>query len=107
MVTDLVPYWVLDGPWKVERRVPLFRLSREAHRLEDLKRSLALYRLVFGQPRQEELLRLLRERVEPGMLPDALLRYQVDLSPAAESSSASSALPASLKRTPAAFPNDT
>src|SRR5690606_17278456 len=31
-------------------------LAKEEQRLEDLKRSLAVYRLVFGQPRQEELL---------------------------------------------------
>jgi len=105
--SDLVPYWVFEGPWKIERRVPLFRLSREINRLEDLKRSLALYRLAFGQPRQEDLLRLLRERVESGLLPDALLGYQIDLSPAAESSNAGSALSASLKRTPATIPNDT
>jgi len=79
--SDIVPYWVVDGPWKIERRVPLFQLSRETQRLEDLKRSLALYRLVFGQPRQEELLKLLEDRVQSGLPSDALLQYQVDLSP--------------------------
>ena len=49
-----MPYWIFDGPWKIERRIPLFPLSRETSRLADLKRSLVLYRLVFGQPRQEE-----------------------------------------------------
>jgi len=81
---DLVPFWVFEGPWKIERRVPLFPLSRETFRLEDLKRSLALYRLVFGQPRQEELLRLLRSRVEGSVATDDLLRYRIDLTPTAD-----------------------
>lgn len=79
--SDLVPYWVFNGRWKIERRVPLFPLSRETARFEDLKQSLALYRLVFGQPRQEELLRLLQKQIESGLTPEALLRYQIDLSP--------------------------
>jgi hypothetical protein len=36
--------------------------SREQQRLPDLKASLAVYRLVFGQPRQEDLLSHLKER---------------------------------------------
>jgi hypothetical protein len=78
---DLVPYWVFEGPWKIERRVPLFALSRETTRLEELKRSLALYRLVFGQPRQEELLRLLRSRIDGSAAPESLLGYRIDLTP--------------------------
>ena len=35
--------------------------SREESMLERLKKSLALYRLAFGQPRQEELLEILGE----------------------------------------------
>lgn len=78
---DLVPYWIFEGPWKIERRVPLFPLSREIAKLEDLKRSLALYRLVFGQPRQEELLQLLRLRLDGSEERDELLRYRIDLTP--------------------------
>jgi hypothetical protein len=61
--------------------VPLFPLSREISRLEDLKRSLALYRLVFGQPRQEELLRLLRTRADASASAAELQQYRIDLSP--------------------------
>ena len=82
--TDLVPYWVLEGPWKIERRVPMFPLSREAARLDDLKRSLALYRLVFGQPRQEDLVRLLRDRQHPGQNAEDIRQYQIDLAPPPE-----------------------
>lgn len=63
---DLVPYWLLEveGGDKVERRVPMYPLSREESRYAHLKRSLALYRLVFGQPRQEDLLNHLERRIE-------------------------------------------
>lgn len=78
---DLIPFWVFEGPWRIERRVPLFPLSRETVRLDDLKRSLALYRLVFGQPRQEELLRLLRRQTGAEETPEHLAGYRIDLSP--------------------------
>ncbi|HRP46556.1 MAG TPA: hypothetical protein PLT07_03320, partial [Trueperaceae bacterium] len=39
--------------------VPLMPYSREVGKLEALKNGLALYRLVFGQPRQEDLMSLL------------------------------------------------
>src|ERR1700730_16765121 len=58
--TDLVPYWIYEGPVKVERRVPMLPFSREVKRLEWLKRSLTIYRLAFGQPRQDDLLEYLQ-----------------------------------------------
>jgi hypothetical protein len=40
----------------VERRIPLLPYSKEVGKLKRLKQGLALYRMVFGQPRQEDLL---------------------------------------------------
>jgi hypothetical protein len=57
---DLVPYWVYPGPHRIERHVPRLPLSREDTRLPDLRRSLVLYRLVFGQARQQEMVELLK-----------------------------------------------
>lgn len=57
--SELIPCWLAHGPHKVQRCVPLLPFSREHEQLNNLKRSLAIYRVVFGQPRQEELLRLL------------------------------------------------
>lgn len=57
--SNLVPGWLAPGPHKVERCIPLLPFSQEEQRLDRLKRSLAIYRVVFGQPRQKELLRLL------------------------------------------------
>ena len=56
---DMVPFWLydeVDDPVRVERRVPMLHFSQEERRYQALKRSLALYRLAFGQPRQEDLL---------------------------------------------------
>lgn len=54
---DLVPYWVYstEGGARIERYVPTLPLTREVEKLTQLKRSLAVYRLVFGQPRQDDL----------------------------------------------------
>lgn len=54
---DLIPYWIFEeGSARVERRVPLLPYSKEVGKLKRLKRGLALYRMLFGQPRQEDLL---------------------------------------------------
>lgn len=59
---DFAPYWVYDGDAKIERCLVPYPLSRDITKIETLKRDLALYRLAFGQPRQEDLLTLLRNR---------------------------------------------
>jgi len=54
---DLVPYWLYptEGGARIERYVPFLPLSREVEKLEQLKRSSAVYRLAFGQPRHEDM----------------------------------------------------
>ena len=59
---DFVPYWVYDGEAKIERHIYPYALSLDGPRYERLKRDLAMYRLAFGQPRQEDLLKLLDRR---------------------------------------------
>jgi len=55
--SDLIPYWIFeDGSARVERRIPLLPYSKDVGKLKQLKQGLALYRMVFGQPRQEDLL---------------------------------------------------
>lgn len=80
--SDIVPFWVypIDGGAVIERHVPSVPLSRERQRLEDLRRSLVVYRMAFGQSRQEDLVQFLAERSEDadGQELDAL---RVDLSP--------------------------
>jgi hypothetical protein len=76
---DLVPFWVYEGDAKIERHVPMLPLSRDAERYRRLQRSLGLYRMVLGQPRQEDLVELLAHRGEDATAIQAELR--VDLSP--------------------------
>ena len=79
--SDLIPYWIYEGPVKVERRVPLLPFSREIRRLDWLKRSLTVYRLAFGQPRQEDLLEYLQRLLGPEMTAENLSELQIQLQP--------------------------
>ncbi len=79
--SDLIPYWIYEGPVKVERRVPMLPFSREVHRLEWLKRSLTIYRLAFGQPRQEDLLEYLHSLTGTTMPAVELGELQIRLQP--------------------------
>ena len=45
-----------------------------------MKRDVALYRLTFGQPRQEDMLDVLRRRGIDAD-PDALKAFRIDLAP--------------------------
>ena len=55
---DIIPYWIYPGDAKIERVVLMPPFSREFERYDNLKKSLATYRLAFGQPRQDELIEL-------------------------------------------------
>lgn len=68
--SDMVPYWCLpmaelteeqrEKLEYIERIIPLYPLSRDRYKYERLIKVLALYRMTLGQPRQEELLNLLK-----------------------------------------------
>jgi hypothetical protein len=81
--SDIVPYWVfpVDGGARIERHVPAFPLSKEISRLTELRRSLAAYRIVFGQARQEELISYLLTRMPEGAVGEASERLRIDLTP--------------------------
>jgi len=82
---DLIPYWIYEpdeGGFRIERIVPVLAYSREHSRLRTLKRSLALYRMVFGQPRQEDLLAHVERLCEDGgYYPAELEGLAISLSP--------------------------
>ncbi|UJJ55205.1 MULTISPECIES: helicase-related protein [Rhodanobacter] len=61
---DFAPWWVYPGPAKIERIVMPYPLSIDNQRLASLKRDVELYRMTFGQPRQEDMLELLKQRYE-------------------------------------------
>ncbi len=74
----LVPHWLAPGKHRVQRCVPLLAYTREVEGFKRLKRQLAAYRVVFGQPRQEELVTLL-DRADVGV--EQLREWVLDLSP--------------------------
>jgi hypothetical protein len=77
----LVPYWLFPTPGgaHIERHVPALPLSRDAYQLEALKRSLAVYRMVFGQPRQDDLMAFLLDRLTPEQLAEVEPLLRIDL----------------------------
>jgi len=80
---DIVPYWVfqIEGGACIERYIPLLPLSREIDRSILLKRSLAAYRMVFGQARQEDLVEYLMSSFKPEEIDAIGKQMQIDLSP--------------------------
>lgn len=80
---EIVPYWVYAPPGgaRIERHVPALPLSRDIARLKALRRSLAAYRLVFGQPRQDDLVAYLQQRFDDEEIRALLDELRIDLSP--------------------------
>jgi len=76
--SDLVSHWIAEGDSRIERHVPLLLRATEVAAFERVKRQLAAYRVVFGQPRQEELISLL-DRADLPL--DTLQALTLDLSP--------------------------
>jgi hypothetical protein len=82
-LNDLVPYWIYDieGGYGIRRHIPTFPLSRDREHLDNLSKSLLAYRIVMGQPRQEDLVNFLQQRFGEGIDADDFLKYRIDLSP--------------------------
>jgi hypothetical protein len=80
---DLVPFWLypIDGGARIERHVPALPLTRDRQVLEALRRSLAVYRMVFGQPRQEDLMEYLLNHVSEQDRAELAHRLTINLSP--------------------------
>jgi hypothetical protein len=66
---------------KVIRYIPVMPLSRDRERLSSLSKALIAYRMVMGQPRQEDLVYYLQKRFEAGLNAEEFLKYKIDLSP--------------------------
>lgn len=83
---DLIPYWIyeIEGGACVERRVMALPMSRDETRYRRLKRSLALYRMVFAQPRQEDLLACLEQTIGEERAAEVAARWRINLEPDAD-----------------------
>jgi hypothetical protein len=60
---DLWPWWVFPGESKIQTWSPALPFSKDLERETRLRRLRNLYRLAFGQPRQEQLIGLLGDQV--------------------------------------------
>ena len=78
-----MPYWIYEIPGgaKVERRVFTLPMSKDEIRLRRLKSSLALYRMVFGQPRQDDLMEHLLRRFDEKEAMQLVRGWRIDLTP--------------------------
>ena len=79
--TDLTPFWIYPGDAKIERHVPALPLSRDQNRMEVLRKSLAVYRMVFGQIRQDDLIAFLLARFPESEIPSIAKELRIDLAP--------------------------
>jgi len=80
---ELKPFWVFAMPdgAVIERHVPALPLSRDADKLVALRSALALYRMVFGQPRQDELVKFLQARLSADEIEKVVRELRIDLEP--------------------------
>lgn len=88
--SELWPFWIFTPdesddsigphPFAIERHIMAMPLSRDEAKLKSLLKSLVLYRSVLGQPRQEDLVKVLEEsNIED--LEAFSERTRIDLSP--------------------------
>lgn len=77
-IPGLAPEWIYPGRHKVIRDVMPYQLSVDSARLKRTHERVALYRLAFGQPRQEDLLELLRSA---GVSDEQADSWRIDLRP--------------------------
>ena len=71
-----------EGKAKLERLVPMLPMSKEQDRLDEILKILSLYRLAFGQPRQQELLEnLLHRQMSDHEMDEVKRKLVIDLAP--------------------------
>ena len=79
---SLSPFWIYPGDTRIQRQLMTLPLSRDQDRWDQLQESLALYRLAFGQPRQEDMVAALHRRGIASQ-PDQIADLRIDLRPPA------------------------
>ena len=81
--SDLLPFWIypITNGATIERYVPALPLSRDKARYAQLRRALAVYRMVFGQSRQEDLLTFLLEHLSERDAQAVADQLRINLSP--------------------------
>jgi len=79
---ELIPFWHVEADtYQIERIIPFYPFSRDRAKLASLLKTLAVYRLAFGQPRQAELVEHLLTNVPESRIEDIRGKLMIDLSP--------------------------
>lgn len=79
---ELIPFWHVEADqYQIERIIPFYPFSRDRAKLSKLLKTLALYRLAFGQPRQAELVEHLLTNVTESRIAEIRDKLMIDLSP--------------------------
>ena len=75
-------YWHVKADiFQIERIIPFYPFSRDRAKLSILLKTLALYRLTFGQPRQVELVDHLFTNIPESRIAEIRSKLMIDLSP--------------------------
>lgn len=80
--SDLVPFWHVE-PQNIfiERQVPTIPYSKEVRKLKNLLKTISVYRIALGQPRQEELVNHLIENFGEEEIEKVQSELLINLSP--------------------------
>ncbi len=80
--SDLVPFWHVE-PQNIfiERQVPTIPYSKEVKKLKNLLKTISVYRIALGQPRQEELVNHLIENFDEKEIEKVQAELLINLSP--------------------------
>ncbi|MBI4521709.1 MAG: hypothetical protein HY701_12785 [Gemmatimonadetes bacterium] len=83
--SGLSPYWLYQGDdpgaARIERHVLALPLSRDAAHADALRRSLAVYRMAFGQARQQDVVDFLLQQLDEPARKRAAEDLRVNLTP--------------------------
>ncbi len=80
--SDLVPYWHIEpANIFIERQVPTIPYSKEVKKLRNLLKTISVYRIALGQPRQEELVNYLIENLSEEDIKKVQSELLINLSP--------------------------
>lgn len=79
---ELIPFWHVEADkYQIERIIPFYPFSRDRAKLSSLLKTLAIYRLAFGQPRQAELVEHLLTNIPEESISEIRNKLMIDLSP--------------------------
>jgi len=80
--SDLVPFWHVEPEnIFIERQVPIIPYSKDASKLKNLLKTISVYRIALGQPRQEELVNYLISNLDEEEINEIQSELLINLSP--------------------------